>query len=103
MVLAMGEFGRTPKVNPAGGRDHWPQCWSIIMAGGGVKGGQMIGASDDIGASPKDRPTNPAEVAATIYEGLGFRSSWNCRARRGGRFRWWSAVPSRLKSCSFRI
>jgi hypothetical protein len=71
MILAMGEFGRTPKVNPAGGRDHWPQCWSIIMSGGGVKGGQIIGASDDIGASPKDRPTNPAEVAATIYDGLG--------------------------------
>jgi hypothetical protein len=71
MVLAMGEFGRTPKVNPAGGRDHWPQCWSIMMAGGGVKGGQVIGASDDIGATPKDRPTSPAQVAATIYDGLG--------------------------------
>src|SRR5204863_4811803 len=54
MVVAMGEFGRTPKVNPAGGRDHWPQCWSIIMGGGGIKGGQIIGASDDIGATPKD-------------------------------------------------
>ncbi len=73
MVLAMGEFGRTPKVNPAGGRDHWPQCWSILMAGGGVKGGQIVGASDDIGASPKDRPTSPAEVAATIYDGLGIQ------------------------------
>jgi uncharacterized protein (DUF1501 family) len=73
MVLAMGEFGRTPKVNPAGGRDHWPQCWSILMAGGGVKGGQVIGASDDIGATPKDRPTSPAEVAATIYDGLGIQ------------------------------
>src|SRR6204780_2834172 len=71
MVVSMGEFGRTPKINPAGGRDHWPQCWSIIMSGGGVKGGQIIGASDDIGASPKDRPTHPAEVAATIYDGLG--------------------------------
>ena len=71
MVLAMGEFGRTPKVNPAGGRDHWPQCWTILMAGGGIKGGQVVGASDDIGATPKDRPTTPAEVAATIYKGLG--------------------------------
>jgi hypothetical protein len=71
MVLSMGEFGRTPKVNPAGGRDHWPQCWTIMMAGGGVKGGQVIGASDDIGGSPKDRPTSPAEVAATVYHGLG--------------------------------
>jgi len=71
MVVAMGEFGRTPKVNPAGGRDHWPQCWTIIMAGGGIKGGQAVGASDDIGAAPKDRPTTPAQVAATIYRALG--------------------------------
>src|SRR5215469_6047803 len=71
MVVATGEFGRTPKINPAGGRDHWPQCWSMLMAGGGIKGGQVIGASDDIGATPKDRPTTPAEVAATIYHSLG--------------------------------
>jgi hypothetical protein len=71
MVVAFGEFGRTPKVNPAGGRDHWPQCWSILMGGGPLKGGKIVGASDDIGAAPKDRPTTPAEVAATIYKGLG--------------------------------
>jgi len=71
MIAAMGEFGRTPKVNPAGGRDHWPQCWTIMMAGGGIKGGQVIGASDDIAAAPKDRPTTPGEIAATIYQGLG--------------------------------
>jgi len=71
MIVSFGEFGRTPKVNPAGGRDHWPQCWSILAAGGGVRGGQVIGASDDIGAAPKDRPTTPAQVAATIYHALG--------------------------------
>jgi uncharacterized protein (DUF1501 family) len=71
MILAMGEFGRTPKVNSAGGRDHWPQCWTVLMGGGGIKGGQVIGASDDIGGSPKDRPTNPGEIAATVYHGLG--------------------------------
>ena len=71
MVVAFGEFGRTPKVNPAGGRDHWPQCWSILMGGGPLKGGTIVGASDEIGAAPKDRPTTPAEVAATIYKGLG--------------------------------
>jgi len=71
MVVSMGEFGRTPKVNPAGGRDHCPACWTIMMAGGGIKGGQVIGASDDIGATPKDRPTTPAEVAATIFHSLG--------------------------------
>ena len=71
MVVAMGEFGRTPKVNPAGGRDHWPQCWTIMMGGGGVKGGQVVGASDEIGAMPKDRPTTPGQIAATIYQALG--------------------------------
>ena len=71
LVVAMGEFGRTPKINPAGGRDHWPQCWTILFAGGGIKGGQVIGASDEIGAYPKDRPVTPAEVAASVYHALG--------------------------------
>jgi hypothetical protein len=71
IVLATGEFGRTPKVNPAGGRDHWPQCWTILMAGGGIKGGQVVGSSDEIGSAPKDRPTTPAQVAATVFRGLG--------------------------------
>jgi hypothetical protein len=71
MVVAMGEFGRTPKINPAGGRDHWPQCWTVTMAGGGIRGGQVIGASDEIGAYPKDRPIPAGQVAATILHGLG--------------------------------
>lgn len=71
LVVCMGEFGRTPKINPAGGRDHWPQCWSILFAGGGVKGGQVVGASDEIGGYPKDRPVTPSEVAATVYHSLG--------------------------------
>jgi len=71
LVVAMGEFGRTPKINPAGGRDHWPQCWTVLFAGGGVKGGNVVGASDEMGGYPKDRPTTPAEVAATIYHALG--------------------------------
>lgn len=71
MVTAMGEFGRTPKVNPAGGRDHHPGVWTIIMGGGPIKGGQVIGESDELGYFPKTRPVTPADVAATIYEGLG--------------------------------
>jgi hypothetical protein len=71
VVCATGEFGRTPKINPAGGRDHWPQCWSMIMGGGGIKGGHVVGASDEIGGYPKDRPTTPADVAATLYRALG--------------------------------
>jgi len=71
MVVAMGEFGRTPKINPAGGRDHWPQCWTVVLGGGGIKGGQVVGASDEIGAYPKDRPVTPGEIAATVYSVLG--------------------------------
>ena len=71
LVLATGEFGRTPRINPAGGRDHWPQCWTVVLAGGGVKGGQVVGASDSIGAAPQDRPVTPAHVAATVYKCLG--------------------------------
>ena len=71
LILATGEFGRTPKINPAGGRDHWPACWPIVMAGGGIQGGRVVGESDDIGGAPKSRPTTPAEVLATVYHALG--------------------------------
>ncbi|MCY2975002.1 MAG: DUF1501 domain-containing protein [Planctomycetota bacterium] len=71
LVTGLAEFGRTPKVNPAGGRDHWPQCFSCTFAGGGVKGGRAIGASDPIGAVPADRPTAPGEIIATIFKAMG--------------------------------
>ena len=72
MVCNLAEFGRTPRVNPAGGRDHWPQCFTCGFAGGGVQGGRIVGASDPIGAVPADRPVQPADVAATIFHSLGF-------------------------------
>src|SRR5256714_13018490 len=71
LVCNLAEFGRTPRINPAGGRDHWPQCWSVYFAGGGVKGGRVVGKSDDKGAYPTERPVTPAEVVATIYHSLG--------------------------------
>src|SRR5262245_35213230 len=71
MVVAMGEFGRTPKINPAGGRDHHPGVWTILMGGGPIKGGRVVGESDELGYTPKTRPVTPGEVAATIYRGLG--------------------------------
>jgi Protein of unknown function (DUF1501) len=71
MVLAMGEFGRTPKVNPAGGRDHHPGVWTIVMGGGPIQGGRVIGESDELGYAPKSRPVTPGEVAATVFRGLG--------------------------------
>jgi uncharacterized protein (DUF1501 family) len=72
LVANLSEFGRTPKVNPAGGRDHWPQCFTVYFAGGGVTGGQVIGASDPIGAYPAERPVKPGDVVATIFRSLGF-------------------------------
>lgn len=71
LVCNLSEFGRTPRVNPAGGRDHWPQCWSVYFAGGGIQGGRVVGRSDAIGGVPAERPVPPSEVVATIYHSLG--------------------------------
>lgn len=71
LVLVMGEFGRTPKLNTAGGRDHWPRVFSVVLAGGSVPGGQVIGKSDGVGESPADRAVTPSDLARTIYTILG--------------------------------
>ncbi len=71
LVCNLAEFGRTPRVNPAGGRDHWPQCWSSYFAGGGVQGGRVVGRSDPVGGYPAERPVAPNEVVATIFRSLG--------------------------------
>lgn len=71
LVVVMGEFGRTPKLNTQAGRDHWPRVFSVMLAGGGVPGGQVIGSSDEAGESPDSRPVTPADLAATIYRLLG--------------------------------
>jgi hypothetical protein len=71
LVVATGEFGRTPFLNANGGRDHWANCWTALVAGGGVKGGRVVGASDDLGGEPKDRPVTPQELVATIFHALG--------------------------------
>ena len=71
VVTALGEFGRTPKVNPAGGRDHHPGVWTIVMGGGPIRGGRVVGESDELGFTPKSRPVSPGEVAATLYKALG--------------------------------
>jgi hypothetical protein len=71
LIVVMGEFGRTPKLNTAGGRDHWPRVFSVALAGGGVRGGQVIGSSDSVGEGPKDRPVTPSDLSATIYTLLG--------------------------------
>lgn len=70
-VLAIGEFGRSPRLNSAGGRDHWPRVWSAVLAGGGIRGGQVIGASDRSAGEPIDRPITPADLLATIARPFG--------------------------------
>jgi hypothetical protein len=71
LVVVMGEFGRTPKLNTRGGRDHWPRVFSVALAGAGIRGGQVIGSSDRVGESPADNPVTPADLAHTIYSLLG--------------------------------
>jgi hypothetical protein len=71
LVCNLAEFGRTPRVNPAGGRDHWPQCFTVGFAGGGVAGGRVVGKSDPIGATPAERPVGPGDIAATVFHALG--------------------------------
>lgn len=72
LVVWMGEFGRTPKINADAGRDHWPGCYGVLIAGGGVRGGQVIGASDAIGALPTERAVSPADIHASMFAALGY-------------------------------
>jgi len=71
LVIAMGEFGRTPMINAALGRDHWPNCWSLALSGGGIKTGQVVGASDERGANVTDRVVSMGDLYATIYQAMG--------------------------------
>jgi uncharacterized protein (DUF1501 family) len=74
LVIWMGDFGRTPIINKDAGRDHWPQCYSMVLAGGGIRGGQVVGESDSTGAHPKTRPVGPADIHATVFKALGYDS-----------------------------
>jgi uncharacterized protein (DUF1501 family) len=71
LVIAMGEFGRTPRINGTAGRDHWPHCYSVVLAGGGVRGGTVFGSSDKLGAYPETDPITPADLAATLFWRFG--------------------------------
>jgi uncharacterized protein (DUF1501 family) len=83
-VFVIGEFGRTPKINPNAGRDHWPRAMFALLAGGGVHGGQVIGASDDKGEGPATEPITPDQVAASFYHTLGidFRKEYHTSTGR---------------------
>ena len=71
LIVWMGEFGRTPKINPQAGRDHFPNAWTTVLAGGGIKGGQVIGSTGADGMEVKDRPVSVPDFLATVCKGLG--------------------------------
>ncbi|MFL5243224.1 MAG: DUF1501 domain-containing protein [Gemmataceae bacterium] len=93
LVVAMGEFGRTPKMNPAAGRDHWPDCYTAVLAGGGVRGGSLLGSSDKIAAYPARDPVTPADMAATIFWRFGIDPATEVRDQTDRPFRLAEGVP----------
>ncbi len=83
LVIVMGEFGRTPKINATAGRDHWPHCYSVILAGGGVTGGTAFGSSDKLGAYPDTDAASPADLAATVFWRFGLEPANEIRDLTG--------------------
>jgi hypothetical protein len=72
LVVWMGDFGRTPIINKDAGRDHWPRCYSMVLAGGGIRGGVVVGESDRMAAFPRSNPVTPADIHATVFTALGY-------------------------------
>jgi hypothetical protein len=79
LVVCMAEFGRTPRINMAGGRDHWGHVYSVALAGGGIRGGQVYGASDKVGGQPREGRVQPQDLTATIFHCLGYRPDTEIR------------------------
>ncbi len=95
LVIAMGEFGRTPRINKTAGRDHWPHCYSVVLAGGGVKGGMVHGASDKLGAHPDADAVTPGDLAATLFWRLGLDPTSEIRDLSGRPYRLAEGRPIR--------
>jgi hypothetical protein len=93
LVVALAEFGRTPRVNRNSGRDHWPDCFSVVLAGGGVRGGTVHGASDRFGAYPALDPVTPGDLATTIFERFGFDPATELRDLTGRPYRLAEGAP----------
>ena len=91
LVVMMGEFGRTPKLNALGGRDHWPRAGFVCLSGGGVRGGQVIGATDAHGELPSERPVSPEDVAFSILRILGVNPSKEVQTASGRTVRYLKA------------
>jgi hypothetical protein len=93
LVAVAGEFGRTPAINRDSGRDHWGMCQSVLFAGGGIRGGQVYGASDKQAAYVKDRPVSPADFLATIHHALGIAADSEIHDRTGRPYRITEGMP----------
>jgi hypothetical protein len=83
LVLVIGDFGRTPKINFSGGRDHWPRAFSVALAGAGVQGGAVVGTTDKQAGEPVDRPVKIEDLAATVYKllGIDFQKEYHANGR----------------------
>ena len=95
LVVALAEFGRTPRINKNAGRDHWPDCFSLVLAGGGVKGGLVCGASDRNGAFPAADPITPQDLAATLFWWFGLNPAAEIRDLTGRPYRLAEGEPLR--------
>src|SRR4051794_13697291 len=93
LVIGVGEFGRTPKMNGSAGRDHWPDCYTALLAGGRVTGGAVFGSSDKIGAYPATDPVTPADLAATIFWRFGIDPTTEVRDQTNRPFRLTEGEP----------
>jgi len=100
LVVWMGDMGRTPRINNGAGRDHWSFCYSILMAGAGVRGGQVFGSSDRSAAYPSTTPVSPQDIAASIYHYLGIDPRDHVTDQQGRH--WSSALAIRCMRCSGR-
>jgi hypothetical protein len=95
LVIALGEFGRTPKINGRAGRDHWPYCYSAVLAGGGIRGGCVYGASDKLGAYPDRDGVSPGDLAATLLWRFGLDPAAEIRDLAGRPYRLAEGQPLR--------
>jgi hypothetical protein len=95
LVLTCAEFGRTPRINRSAGRDHWPDCYSVLLAGGGVRGGAVHGSSDRFGAYPATDPVSPGDLAATLHWRFGLDPATEIHDQTGRPFRLADGEPLR--------
>jgi hypothetical protein len=95
LVVALAEFGRTPRINGNAGRDHWPDCFSVVLAGGGVRGGAVHGASDRFAAYPAADPVTPGDLAATLFDHFGLEPAAELRDLTGRPYRLAEGQPLR--------